>query len=281
MKNSISLFSLRFSFKINSITLFNQIVYLFPLIFCLSCNQSQKSIKQKTKKENIQSLEFESSNVEENEKTIRVEYSINVIEIDSIKYYSTKLKTDISLEKLERIDDPIVTKKMLKGVVDFNKIDNYYTIKNIHFKNGKTVKNLSVFDEGSFVAYFPTEGIILCEGGHSSDLSFNLATAEEIENIGNPDYIIFSQTKQYRFNGYFEGQECSSYFIQKKINNQYKKIIQLDKEFELKTGKWLCMITELFWINDQTIFLIESDFSDEGIIKNFYEIKIKEQTIPI
>ena len=187
------------------------------------------------------------------------------------------MNTDISLEKLERIDDPIVAKKMLKGIVDFNKFDNYYTIKNIHFKNGKTVKNLSVFDEGSFVAYFPTEEIILCEGGHSSDLSFNLATAEEIENIGNPDYIIFSQTKQYRFNGYFEGQECSSYFIQKKINNQYKKIIQLDKEFELKTGKWLCMVYELFWKNDHTIFLIESDFSDEGIIKNFYEIKIKEQ----
>ena len=46
--------------------------------------------------------------------------------------------------------------------------------------------------------------------------------------------------ENFRLNGHFGGQECSSYFIQKKTENEYEKIIQLDEEFEKQLAKHCC-----------------------------------------
>lgn len=129
----------------------------------------------------------------------------------------------------------------------------------------------------SFVAYFPEEDILLCEGGHSSDVSFNLSNGKEAEDIGNPDFIKTSPPKEWRLNGYFGGQECASYFIQKKINNEFVKVIQLDEAFEKLTKIWLCTVGESFWSDEKTLYLTETDFVEKGTSTQYFKIDIIEK----
>ena len=74
------------------------------------------------------------------------------------------------------------------------------------------------FSEGNS-GYYPEYGILLLEGGHSSDMCFSIKTGESDLTIGNPEYIISSPKNTYRLNGSFGGQECISYFFQKKRIN--------------------------------------------------------------
>lgn len=127
------------------------------------------------------------------------------------------------------LDDLKSVKKLLKGIMDFNSDGS---IKRIHFKNGGVIDN----PEGRFVAYYAydddNKNILVLEGGHSSDISYNLNTGKSTEHVGNPNQAsISSPNKQYRLIGHFGGQECSSYFIQKRINGEWVKIIEFNDIF--------------------------------------------------
>ncbi|UQB69679.1 hypothetical protein [Epilithonimonas zeae] len=241
-----------------------------------------QSCKKETKQENLSKTEVQKPkdsvelvSVENPEK--KLQYSIEVEKIDSLEYHHFAVKKNINKKKLTKITDFNQAKKLLKGIVEFN--DNsedgdQSAVEKIHFRNGKEYGNTNEYDYYFFVAYYPEEDILLCEGGHTTDISFNLKNGKETEETGNPDYINFSPSGKFRLNGHFGGQECSSYFIQKKIED-YVKIVQLDEEFEKLTKVWLCIVGESFWVDDNTLFLTEA--SNFGKAKKFFKVKIIEK----
>lgn len=205
-------------------------------------------------------------------------FSIKVKQMDSVEYHLQKEKVNYEQEKIKKITDFQTAKKLLQNCVFFNDNDEdgeTQAILKIRFRNGKE-KDYSN-DYYYFVAYYPIEDILLTEGGHTVDVSFNLKNGNETETTGNPDYIVVSPNNIFRLNGHYNGQECSSYFIQKKINNEFLKVIPLDKEFEKQTKIWLCIIGNSFWQDDMTLFLTEeSDYTEIGLNKRYFKINIIE-----
>jgi len=204
--------------------------------------------------------------------------------IDSETYFALKEKAPIPTTSLEVITDFEQAKEMLKGQIIWGRYD-YETHKfvedeqeeskavyKIVFRNGKTHScEYGIF----FIAYYPQEDILLLEGEHDSDVSFNLTTGEEIEDIGNPKYFIFSPSKQYKLNGYDNGQ-AAIYFIQEKSEATYKTVIELDYSFGSELATRIGFIPEcfgdMFWQNDTILnFVVLCSFYPENKPpENFY-----------
>lgn len=205
-------------------------------------------------------------------------YSIKVEQIDSLKFQSAKKKANPKPEKIVKITDFNEAKKKLKGIVEFNDDDEdgeSHLVMKINFRNGKVYGKPNEYDYNYFVAYYPKEDILLCEGGHTTHVSFNLKTGKETNDTGNPEYISTSPKKGFRLNGWYGGQECSSYFIQKKVQNEYQKVLELDEAFQEITGIWLCIVGQSFWSDEKTLYLSEeSDFSEAGLNKRYFKIEL-------
>ena len=200
------------------------------------------------------------------------EYSLNIEEIDSLQFFSVKDSSQYIADDFLKITNLNEVKKRLKNIAVFDEeILDYPRLVKLKDRKNQTIK---IDDEFTFVAYYPEEDILLCEGGHSIDVSFNLKNGEATNLTGNPDKIVTSMNKKHRLNGHFGGQQCSSYFIQKKSKDQFQKVIQLDTEFEKLTNKMLCDIGDAFWINDNILFVTED--SSFGLDTKYYKIKIIE-----
>ena len=194
---------------------------------------------------------------------------IELKELDSLAYYSLKEAVNPQKESIKAITDMAEVRRLLKGVAVWGittdsgeaheSADGELLVK-LTFRNGKVhaYGNNNDYDEQFFIAYYPQEDILLLEGGHTTDVSYNLSTGEATEDVGNPSYFVFSPSKKHRLNGHYNGQECSSYFIQQKDGSRYKKIVQLDEEFENITGIWLCTIHDSFWSDDEMLNLLTS-----------------------
>lgn len=204
-------------------------------------------------------------------------YIVQFEKIDSVSFFQKK-KSLPEPKKIEEITDFNQAKQLLKGVVEFGLTETYgdgtsefyeQTPKIIHAHNGKKIE--STYADVSFVAYFPTEAILLCEGGHSSDVSFDLKNGNETEQTGNPQYIVYSPSENIRLNGIYSGQECTGYFIQKKIGNTFEEIISLDEVFEQATRVWLCYIGNSFWENDHSFYFEQSNI---GYKKSYFKINL-------
>ncbi|GLU44395.1 hypothetical protein [Allomuricauda sp. NBRC 101325] len=210
-----------------------------------------------------------------------VKYSLIVEKIDSIQYHSEKEKVKFRKDEIKKITDFQTAKKMLKNIVFFNENDQNeeaQAVLKIRFRNGKENVYTNDFDYFYFVAYYPTEDILLTEGAHTTDISFNLKNGNETKITGNPGYIKTSPSKLFRLNGHYNGQECSSYFIQKKSENEYEKIIQLDEEFEKQTKVWLCIMGDSFWGSDTILFFTTADgYGKDWPNLGFYKIEIIEK----
>lgn len=79
-------------------------------------------------------------------------------------------------------------------------------------------------------------------------------------------------------NGFFEGQECSSYFIQKNVNGQFEKTIPLIESFIRNDKNNICHIKEAFWTNDTILFLKEIlvfEANDE-VKPKYYKVSISK-----
>ena len=198
-------------------------------------------------------------------------------EVDSSQYYKAKKKSTIIKSKLTKITDFNTVKKMLKGVVKFgSELCGEEGVADINYRNGTKLKYQDIY---AFVAYYPSEDILLCEGGHSIDVSFNLKNGKETEETGNLNIIQSSPDNNFRINGYFGGQECTSYFIQKKVNNEYIRIIDLDENFENQTDKYICTIKESFWNTDnKTLFLMKTDGYGEDQTRDYFKIELFQKT---
>jgi hypothetical protein len=255
--------------------LLTPLLLAFSIIF-QSCGNgevpnSTNELKNTVKKSN--------KNIPSNLEQKVIKYGLKIETIDSVQFHSIRVKSNFKQNPIEKITNFETAKKMLKGVVFFNDEDSeIHAVLKIRFRNGK-VNNYNVENEQFyFVAYYPTEDILFSEGGHSADLSFNLKNGEETELTGNPEYIVASPNNLFRINGHYEGQQCSSYFIQQKKNGNFQKIIQLDKEFQEQLNFWLCVVGEVFWQNDTTFYLIEeSGYSETGLIKRYFRIKLIEK----
>jgi hypothetical protein len=202
-------------------------------------------------------------------------YGIKVEKIDSLEYFSQKANINYKRDEIKKVTDFGTAKNMLQNIVFFN--DNQAVLK-IRFRNGNENVYTNDYDYLYFAAYYPSEDILLTEGGHTVDISFNLKNGSETESTGNPDYIETSPNSLFRLNGYYGGQECSSYFIQEWENNEFTKIIQLDKEFEKQTKIWLCIMGDKFWKNDSELYFILADsYGENRRNLDFFKIEIIER----
>lgn len=204
---------------------------------------------------------------------------IEIIPISEKEFLQAKKKAFVPKE-IQKITDFNQVQKLLKNVVSFEQVgeEGYYSygIRKIRFKNGLTYE-VSEQPEEYFIAYYPSEDILVCEGGHSSDASFDLKTGRLNDKIGNPTYIKQSPNAKYRINGHYDGQECISYFIEKN-NGTWTKIIDLNEIYLKIIKNYLCRIVECFWIDDQTFYFHKFYEDDSGITHNYYKVTIKPTT---
>lgn len=239
-----------------------KIIALFLISLFFSCNKKTEKSEEIVVEPKVDTVK-NVTEIQDSDESLT--YSISVEKIDSVAFFKAK-KNAPRKKAVEKITDFKIAKKLLGGIVEFEPVDeseNYQAVKKIYFRNGKKLENRNDFDGETFVAYFPSEDILLCEGGHTSDMSFNLKNGKRTEETGNPDVISASPKNNFRLNGYFGGQECFSYFLQKKVNGEFQKIIQLDEEFEKITKHWLCTVAENFWADEQTLYLAEKNLGDE------------------
>ncbi len=247
-------------------------LFLFLFQNCQNYAGEKKQNQPLTKLTNLNTLKSE---IKE-EKNIY--YSIKVEVIDSAKYNSVKQNCKVRENNMIKITDFDEVKRLLKGTVEFE--EENQAVRKIHFRNGKKYTELSDYDYSFFIAYFPEEDILLCEGGHSTDISFNLKNGNETEETGNPDLFLFSPNKKYRLSGSYDGQECNGYFIQVSKKEDFEKIINLEEEVKRETNISICNIRDGFWTNDNTLYLEKYDFDYEYNKYKYLKIQIIEKTTP-
>lgn len=265
------------------------LIVFFPLFQnCGSRTTSQENVSQEfsqneladsatASKENIDSINEKKKDairVFANSDSIGIiDYSIEIERIDSLNFFSVKANSNYTNDNFLKIIDFNEAKRLLQNIAEFDENDlEHPTLLTLRDRTNNTIE---IIDSYAFVAYYPKEDILLCEGGHSTDVSFNLKNGEGTEQTGNPDIIKSSPNKKYRLNGHFGGQQCSSYFIQRHFKEELKKIIQLDEEFEKITNIWLCVIGDAFWVSNSTLYLTED--SNFGIDTKYFKIEIIEK----
>ena len=254
-----------------------KIIALLLISFFFSCAkkaEESEEIVLETKMDTANSVTGIQDLEEEN-----LTYSIAVEEIDSAAFIKAKNSAP-KQKSIEKNTDFKTAKKLLAGIVEFEPVDGserYQEVKKVYFRNGKKLENRNDFDGETFVAYFPSEDILLCEGGHTSDMSFNLKNGKRTEETGNPDVISASPKNNFRLNGYFGGQQCFSYFIQKNVNGEFQNILQVDEEFKKITGHWLCIIGDAFWVDEKTLYVSETSNFDENAkpMKLYFKISLR------
>lgn len=137
-------------------------------------------------------------------------YKLDITEIDSIEFNNLKRKYYRVIPKPIGIENMDEAQEMLRNIVSFDE----GSVTAIFPQKSKPLS--FIVGDLYFLAYFPDDNILYLEGGHSSDVSFDLTTGESTEDVGVPSYQIPSPNNKYRINGYWSGHECSSYFYSTK-----------------------------------------------------------------
>ncbi|WP_075342427.1 SH3 domain-containing protein [Tenacibaculum agarivorans] len=206
---------------------------------------------------------------------------LNIQKIEREKYTTLLKKAHKETPKLVKIGTLDAVKTTLRNRIDWvtEFKDSTYAredvIKSITLHNGKKLLVNNLSDEIGFAegwsGYYPEFDILLLEGGHASDVSFNIRTGETTLTTGNPEYIVYSPKKKYRLNGYHSGQECISFFLQIRKGNTYEYVTKFNDNLEL------CTYEEFFWINDQEFIYQIKNYTNDSIhgIKEYYIGKIK------
>jgi hypothetical protein len=201
--------------------------------------------------------------------------TIAIYKIDSSAFMEKKPTSKVNEDTLVYVEDFVKAKELLKGKVKFGDYDmdshSVDTLKdgtNISYivaDSGDTLKIESNQDFAyvGFVRYYPTENIVLFEGGHTSDYAIDLKNGSiDVMEVGNPQYIQYSPSKKYRLNGWFPGQECSDYFIQEKIGDTYKVLARIPIHLT-EEGFDLCTLKDIFWTSDRVLYFRNTYFGFE------------------
>ena len=244
--------------------------FLFSVVI-ISCDQEAKTNAGNPPKEITTTKTVEQNPVlTANPKPAQIQ-----IEKINAEAFRSAQQQEKASKPLEKITDFNAVQKQLAGIVEFQEMEGYLNINKINFRNGTSTGNSDQLDECTFEAYFPTEDILLLEGGHTTDVSYNLTTGQKTYDAGNPDLVITSPTGKYRLNKVFEGQECFYHFIQEKKNNTFQKVFELDKIFKKTFNKWLCIIEKGFWTNDETFYFREViQYKATGNLYEYYKLQI-------
>jgi len=205
----------------------------------------------------------------------------SIQKIDSITYFTLKEKVNPQQNEFERITDWAEAKEILGDLVtwetytlwDGREIQDH--ISKITFRNGETFSFTEGFELLWFHAYYPQFDVLLGERGHTSDVSFNLTTGATTQTVGNPLNYVFSPSKKYLLNGHHDGDICTYYFIQKKIDGQYQTIIDLFEVFSEIVNFLFCWTPCAFWENDTTLNIIIAQDPNAGQKKLYYQIILK------
>ncbi|ATA74994.1 hypothetical protein [Capnocytophaga sp. H2931] len=261
------------------------ILFLLLLLLC-SCDFSSK--KKQESKESVSNNEIYESEASNNDSITEVTYIQSFFNEDlpleihqiSEKEFHTAQSKAIKSDPIPKITNFAQAEKHLKDIVTFRKDRDWtHFPQEIRFRNGTKLDTIyDLLNEIGFVAYFPTEDIVLFEGGHSSDVSFNLSNGKQTEEVGNPEFVVASPNNKARLNGFYGGQECVFYFIQQYKNGQWQKTINLDHIFEKITTKMLCNLSA-FWADDTTLYLAHPNYDEQGTMEFIHYKIILKPTI--
>ncbi|MVZ65307.1 hypothetical protein GQF61_05530 [Sphingobacterium sp. DK4209] len=258
-------------------------VVVLGLSIIIACNNNQTKQTVATSKDaDTLTLVSEGKIVYENDTLV-------MSTIDSLPFFQAKAESTLPNPKdtLVYISDFAKAKEMLKGEVTFGGWNDAYKVDStlegefiafIRFQNGDTINpNYAKYTwDAGFVRYYPSERILLMEGGHTSDFSIDLNQGiAQVDLVGNPAYLLSSPSKKYRLNGYFPGQECSEYFIQQKGTTGYQLLGRLPLSVT-EEGFDLCTITDIFWKNDHEFYFrnfFYGEVPDQR--KKFFKVLIK------
>ncbi len=244
----------------------NKVLYCvgIVLLICSACEQSR--VKNAALPMTEQLIGSENASVDS---LVFQDKMIRIYKIDSISFFKERQQADYRRDTIASISDVKVARKLLQGRVIFGdyipgkdmEIDTLLEgnlIAQVRLNDGRLLtagKTEGAIDllENVFVKYFPSEEILLLEGGHTTDQAIDLRQGKwDVEEIGNLDYVYFSKHKKYRLNGMFNGQECSSYFLQKKENEVYLTYAQIPLDW---TDNFeLCTLKEIFWKEDRQVY---------------------------
>ena len=189
--------------------------------------------------------------------------SENIIKVTPIdkETYTRLFKEGAAMDRgvLKKIESIDAINKMLGDRIQWYDGEQ---LKSISLQNGKKLLFRGDivdfgFSEG-YSGYYPEEEILVLEGGHSSDMCFSLKTGESELTIGNPQYIVSSPRNSYRLNGYFGGQECVSYFFQKKENGSFKYLSNFSYDFDVCTFKSFDWIGETKFIYKKIEYTVDA-----------------------
>ncbi|WP_431166299.1 hypothetical protein [Tenacibaculum halocynthiae] len=207
---------------------------------------------------------------------------INTSKISLTKFNALKEKIEEIIHSPQKNGNLNSIKKILKNRVTWvTKFENENykredAIKSIKTQNGQKLilnqhSNDYSFSEG-WSGYYPAYNILVLEGGHSSDKCFSIKTGETELTIGNPKDIISSPKNTYRLNGYFGGQECISYFFQKKVNGAFIYLT------EFNWNNDTCTFKEFHWVTETEFIYKIINYSKQAVngVEEYYEGKIKE-----
>ncbi|CEN49684.1 conserved hypothetical protein [Capnocytophaga canimorsus] len=261
------------------------ILFLLLLFLC-SCDFSSK--KKQESKESVSNNEMYENESSKNDSITEVTYiksffnedlPLEIHQISEKEFHTAQSKATKS-DSIPKITNFAQAEKLLKDIITFQKYEERWLFpQEIRFRNGTKLDTIyDLLNEIGFAAYFPTEDIVLFEGGHSSDVSFNLSNGKETEEVGNPDYVIASPNNRVRLNGFYGGQECVFYFIQQYKNGQWQKTINLDHIFEKITTKMLCNLSA-FWADDTTLYLAYPNYDEQGTMEFIHYKIILKPTI--
>lgn len=242
--------------------------YLFIIpflsIFFFSCAEEHR--KQPVAKHNNPDLNLNSAEADTLIVPPAEVDAVTIEEIDSLVFNHEKQRVKPLNKKYTAITDHIEAARLLKGKVTFGVYDE---------KSGKLVKSdtgsvvyevyperrkpilLHEYSEFYFMAYYPELHLIVGEGGHTSDYSYDLLTGDETEIAGNPDYMYTSKDGSIRLNGWFPGQECVDSYIQQRINGRYYNTVELSEAFWKKfAGNYgICNYRDAFWEGNRKLFI--------------------------
>lgn len=202
--------------------------------------------------------------------------SITYAEIDSVTFFS-KYKQLITPD-LVKISSQKEIEKLLSSRLKWKDVEYVgWTINEIILGNGQRLKINQKSNDYELVAYYPEEEILLFEGGHTSDFAISIKTGESLETVGNPEYIRESPNKKFRLNGWFPGQECSSYFFQEKTGDTYTYLIDFGWGSD-KNGENVCYYNKFYWINDGKFMYSYTDHSvSNGTRERYFIGELKKQ----
>lgn len=200
---------------------------------------------------------------------------IKTSHIDTITSQKLEIKTIkknefVRLQNHNKVDSIIQpeikdieqVKRLFDNRIKWIKYGDHYCINSLTTYTGIELRiNPINYSELSFVSYFPNQKILYFIGGHDMDIGISTKTGKI---TGIPYYIMNSEHNNFRLNGFYNGQGCVEYNIQKSDNNLWIDYVFFPAKYQS------CTIDSFIWISDN-----EFIYRDQQNLNDYYYGKLK------